>query len=223
MKALPARWLRVLPILFVVGFIYMAGEECSWGQHLLHPRLPGDAEVVKNDGLANIDPREHHHELTDAERQKVRSQLNWLQRHNDQSEDNLHNLPGVWGDLFGKLPKQFIEFGSLVGCVIIPLFFVRKLKLDDVNQPAYWFWPTRVCALAALIAFLLPWPKRIAELFMDKAPTALRLSETQELYLAILLLLYIASMALRLKQHAKAGEAGEGFDAPELKLQARAV
>lgn len=201
-KALPAKWLRIFPVLFFVGFIFMAGEESSWGQHILNPRLPGQSEEVKNKGLANIDPRENP-DITEEERQAVQSQLNWLQRKNDQSETNFHNLPGFWGDLFGKLPKQFIEFGSLVGCVIIPLFFVRKLKLNDVTQPASWFWPTRVCAIAAMIAFLLPWPKRIVELFVDKAPTVLRLSEPQELYLAIVLLLYIASLTVRLKQHAK--------------------
>src|SRR5690606_24927398 len=119
--------------------------------------------------------------LTEEERQDVKSQLNWLQRQNDQSETNFHNLPGFWGDLFGKLPKQLIEFGSLIGCVIIPLFFVRKLKLDDPSDWPYWFWPTRVCAVAALVAFLLPFPKRIVELFVEKAPTVLRLSEPQEL------------------------------------------
>lgn len=205
-KALPAKWLQIFPALFFVGFIFMAGEECSWGQHILNPRMPGESEEVKNDGLANIDPREQNANLTDEERQAVKDQLNWLQRQNNQSETNFHNLPGAWGHIFGKLPKQLIEFGSLIGCVIISLFFVRKLKLDDPTQPAYWFWPTRVCAIAALVAFLLPFPKRIVELFVDKAPTVLRLSEPQELYLAIVLALYIASLATRLKQHAKANE-----------------
>jgi len=207
-KAMPTKWLKFFPIIFFAGFIFMAGEESSWGQHILNPRLPGQSEEVKNNGLANIDPREQNN-LTDVERLAVQSQLNWLQRNNDQSETNFHNLPGFWGDLFGKLPKQFVEYGSLIGCVIIPLFFVRKLKLDDVNNPAYWFWPTRVCAVAAMIAFLLPWPKRIVELFVEKAPTVLRLSEPQELYLAIVLAIYIGSMAVRLKQHAKAQQAGQ--------------
>lgn len=214
-KALPVKWMRVLPVLFFLGFIFMAGEECSWGQHLMNPRLPGQPEEVKNKGLANIDPREET-DLTEEEIQAVREKLNPLQRLNDQSETNFHNLPGFWGSLFGKLPKQMIEFGSLIGCVIIPLFFRKKLGWNDPANPHYWFWPTSVCALAAAIAFLLPFPKRIVELFVEKAPTELRLSEPQELYLAIVLLLYIASMAVRLKQHRAAMrvEANQAIEPP---------
>jgi len=200
-KALPVKWMRVLPALFFVGFIFVAGEESSWGQHIINPRLPGQPEEVKNKGLANIDPR-NPDAVQGEEREKVLEQLNWLQRMNDQSETNLHNLPGWKGDVFAKWPKQLIEYGSIFACVIVPVFLVRKWNLKDPARLGYWFWPTQVCMVAAIVAFLLPWPKRLYEMFIDdKAPNVLRLSEPQELYLGIMLLMYILSLAIRLKQH----------------------
>lgn len=198
-RGLPAGWLRLLPVLLLVGQAYIAGEESSWGQHVLNPRLPGQPETQKNQGIPNVDPRASD-AVTGAEREEALKKLSWLKRMNDQGETNLHNLPGIWGDLFGKLPKQMVEFGSLFGCVIVPLFFVERFKLRDTSSAAYWFWPTKATTMAALIAFLLPWPKRIVEMFVDEAPIQLRLSETQELYLAITIALYAASMAVRLNQ-----------------------
>lgn len=219
-KALPVRWMRFLPIVFCAGFIFVAGEESSWGQHIINIRLPGQPETVKNKGLANIDPRDPK-AVQGEEREAVLQELNWLQRMNDQSENNLHNLPGWKGDVFAKWPKQIIEYGSIFACVIVPFFLFRRWKLHDPHQLSYWFWPTHVCAVAAVVAFLLPWPKRLYESFIDeKAPSMLRLSEPQELYLAIMLLMYILSMAIRLKQHQKA--LAEGQAAPATPTQADA-
>lgn len=122
---LPTRSLRFIPILLIIGLLYIAGEESSWGQHIRHMRLPGDPEEIKNDGVPNIDPRVKGTITGDA-REKVLHQLSWFKQHNDQGETNLHNLPGIWGDLFGKLPKQIIEFGSVFACVVVPLFLERK-------------------------------------------------------------------------------------------------
>lgn len=199
--ALPNRWLRCLPMLLLVGQVYIAGEESSWGQHILNPRLPGDPETVKNQGVANTDPRSKY-AVTGEEREEALKQLSFLKRINDQGEINFHNLPGFWGDLFGKLPKQAVEFGSFIGCVIVPLFLVRKLKLDVPGTVAWWLAPTRATTVAALIAFLLPWPKRIVEMFVEKSHTFLRLSEPQELYLAIVIALYTGTLAVRLASEA---------------------
>jgi len=95
-----------------------------------------------------------------------------------------------------------VEVGSFIGCVIIPLFLTRKLKLDAPGTVAWWLLPTRATTAAALIAFLLPWPKRIVETFVEKSHTFLRLSEPQELYLAIVIALYTGSLALRLASEA---------------------
>jgi hypothetical protein len=197
-RRLPDRRLGWWLLIFAAGMIYIAGEESSWGQHLLNPRLPGHAENVKTGGLTNIDPRSPG-AATGAERRAVRERLNWLQRRNDQSETNLHNLPGFWGDLFGKLPKQLIEHGSIIVCVIIPLFLAGRLKLHDRSRPAHWLMPTTATTAAALIAFLMPWPRRVANLFVDEAPVYLRLSEPQEFYLVLTMALYAGSIAARLR------------------------
>lgn len=195
---LPTRSLRFIPILLIIGLLYIAGEESSWGQHIRHMRLPGDPEEIKNDGVPNIDPRVKGTITGDA-REKVLHQLSWFKQHNDQGETDLHNLPGIWGDLFGKLPKQIIEFGSVFACVVVPLFLERKWKLDDSTQPASWFWPTNATTLATIVAFLLPWPKRIVEWTGNHVPISLRTSETQEFYLVMVIALYAASLAARLK------------------------
>jgi hypothetical protein len=184
-------------LVFAAGMIYIAGEESSWGQHILNPRLPGDPEEVKTGGLPNIDPRSEG-ALTGEERQAVLQELSWFQRLNDQSETNLHNLPGFWGDLFGKLPKQLVEYGSLIACVIIPLFFAHRLRLHDRARLAHWLMPTTATSVAAVVAFLLPWPRRVVSLFVEEEPIVLRLSEPQEFYLALTLALYAASLAVRL-------------------------
>ncbi len=201
-RAFPHRRLALWTLLFAAGMFYIAGEETSWGQHIRHPRLPGDPENAKNQGLRNIDPRKVR---VDGEtRAEVLAKLNPWQRINDQAETNLHNLPGIWGDLFGQKPKQVIEHASLVFCIILPLFFARRFKLNDAARLRYWLLPTTATTTAAVIAVLLPWPKRIYRLFHEPEPSLLRLSEPQEFFLALTLALYAASLAVRLRRHAQA-------------------
>lgn len=50
----PGLWLRMWVVLIVLGCLYIAGEELSWGQHLLHWRTPGWMEQVNDQGETNI-------------------------------------------------------------------------------------------------------------------------------------------------------------------------
>lgn len=105
---------------------------------------------------------------------------------NDQDETNLHNISS-W---FDQKPRLVVELLVLTGGVILPL----------CGRRGTWFWPTRACLPAALLAILVYMPDRLAVLFTDqKSFVSIRLSEIQELFYAVFFLIYMASLHARLR------------------------
>jgi hypothetical protein len=123
----------------------------------------------------------------------------YLESINDQEETNLHNISS-W---FDQKPRMLLEFWVLIGGLALPVYRWRKRSsLTATDGEAYWFWPTIECVPTALLAIVVRLPERIKSLFdIDQLPLELRFSEPQEYYFALFLLIYLASIRLRLSAH----------------------
>lgn len=124
---------------------------------------------------------------------------------NDQQETNIHNISS-W---FDQKPRIILELGTLICAVIYPLWALRTGFAPDPGRGdwRYWFWPTLVCFPAAVLAVTIKLPKRFHRLFDWPRPPPLdiRLSEVQEYFFAVVLLLYLWSFYVRLRQFDKRG------------------
>lgn len=158
-------WLFVL----LVGCLYFAGEELSWGQHLFRWQTP-----------------------------------EYFLKFNRQGETNFHNI-NSW---FNQKPRIVLELGILISCLLVPLF--RKASdryRQQLSQP-FWFWPGGCCVPVAVLAILVKFPEHIKYVFdLPSYPThfEIRVSEIQELYFALLLLIYLQSMYYLLMHKQKTG------------------
>jgi hypothetical protein len=120
---------------------------------------------------------------------------------NDQGETNLHNTTGL-GFLLDQLPRALLTLGAFVGGIAVPLYL--KLRGQSLNPARlwYWIWPTPVALPAALFgAFLARIDRVIGGIVGHHWPYYdLRTGELKEFMLALFLLIYLASLALRLRQ-----------------------
>ncbi len=129
-----------------------------------------------------------------------------LQKWNDQGESNLHNFSNA----LDQGPTNLVVLGTLVGYVIIPLVLRHRRETMGVDNPGYWFWPTRVGLIAAVGVLLIPWPKRLYEWTTGlDGPQALRHSEIHEFYVAVMMTTYLISAHYRLRALKAASAAGD--------------
>lgn len=120
---------------------------------------------------------------------------------NNQQETNLHNLEGL-GPLLDQLPRALLTLGAFVGGIVVPLYL--KFRGQSLNPARlwYWIWPTSVALPAAVFgAFLARIDRTIGGLVGYDWPFYdLRTGELKEFMLAFFLLVYLASLATRLRQ-----------------------
>jgi hypothetical protein len=118
---------------------------------------------------------------------------------NDQGETNLHNMSS-WLD---QKPRLLVEISAIVGGVILPL--VRRFRGKEFAKGSWqsFFWPTWVCLPVALVIALIKLPDRIFGGHDIPFPFNIRVSETQELYVALGFAIYLASVAVRMKKSQK--------------------
>lgn len=123
---------------------------------------------------------------------------------NLQNETNIHNID-PW---FNQKPRNLFTAWVIVGGIIVPWWAARRRRRrPEQTTEAYWFWPTRVCILTAVLAIFVWLPERIVKI-VDLPPDHFvrwRLmgtngSELQEYCFAVFLLLYFASFRVRLRQ-----------------------
>jgi len=118
---------------------------------------------------------------------------------NDQDETNLHNMSS-WLD---QKPRLIVELSAIIAGVLLPLY--RKAK-DIQFTPGSWqsvFWPTRVCFPVCLVIGLIKLPDRLIGGDNIPFPFDIRVSETQELYVGLGFLIYLASVSIRVYRHKK--------------------
>lgn len=118
----------------------------------------------------------------------------WGETYNDQNETNLHN--GSW--LMDQLPRTLLSIGAVVGGVIVPLIWRRRGKWKP-EEMRYWFWPTAAGWPAGLFANVIHLPEHIAKKLGPGLPPGLNIAEgeSKECLLAIFLMIYLASIAIR--------------------------
>ncbi len=141
----------------------------------------------------------------------------WLKQVNDQHETNFHNLT-AGGNSLEQAFKNLIYIGTLVGCLILPGLRRLRGKTLQPEHAAYWFWPTQACLPAAFGVLLIMFPNRIAEWVTGSKLSVLRHSEIHEFYIALMAMIYLASILWRLglrrkleaAQHKKRSEVGVG-------------
>lgn len=120
---------------------------------------------------------------------------------NNQQETNLHNLE-TFGFLLDQLPRAMLTLGAFTGGIVVPLYL--KLRGQSLNPARlwYWIWPTIITLpVAVLGVFLARIDRTIGGLVGHDWPFYdLRTGELKELMLAFFLLMYLASLAVRLRQ-----------------------
>ena len=109
---------------------------------------------------------------------------------NDQDETNLHNVHS----LFDQVPRALLTLGILVGGVVLPLYrHFRGIRLDESNR-LYWQWPTLDCVtIGLMVIFIRPFQTVVD---VDVVSTG----EIKEMFFALFILLYCASLHSRLRQ-----------------------
>ncbi|MDZ7735000.1 MAG: hypothetical protein U5P41_01795 [Gammaproteobacteria bacterium] len=115
---------------------------------------------------------------------------------NDQRETNLHNISS-W---FDQKPRFLLELFVLFGGVILPAWRLTAGEVFSTESGSFWFWPACVCLPSALLAILVYMPDRLISGIDYSESGMLRLSEIQELFYAVFLFIYLASIAARLKR-----------------------
>ena len=97
--------------------------------------------------------------------------------------------------------------------MIFPLWALYTGFAPDPNRDwRYWFWPTFACCPAAVLVATARLPKRFEKWFdwPRPPPFDIRLSEVQEFFVATVLMIYLWSFYLRLRQFETRGHGADG-------------
>ncbi len=120
----------------------------------------------------------------------------WFGERNDQGETNFHNMSS-W---FDQKPRLIVELSAIIAGVILPIYRRHKQIVYHVSQWQSYFWPGFVCLPVSLVVGLIKLPDRIVGGQNVPFPFNIRVSETQELYVAIGFSIYLASVWIRHKR-----------------------
>lgn len=125
---------------------------------------------------------------------------------NDQGESNVHNMTNA----LDQGPTNAVVVATFVAFVCLPVLQYAKAETMGLENPGYWFWPTRASLGAGLGVLVIPFPGRIVEWVSgEDAPNTLRHSEIHEFYVALLMVTYMASVHIRARG-LRAGRGGSG-------------
>ena len=125
---------------------------------------------------------------------------------NLQQETNLHNIAG-FGFVFDQLPRNLLTASALLGGIVVPLYRrVRRLAWTQ-EQFQYWLWPTIVCLPVAMLGVFASVPQKMYKFFEAPLPDlllGLNPGELKECYLGFFIMLYLASLTVRIRLVTKA-------------------
>jgi hypothetical protein len=112
---------------------------------------------------------------------------------NRQSETNLHNLPGLYNELFAKIPRFIISVVALVAGFVVPVWFRLKRKTFRPQSVHHWIWPSFICSSTVILASVIARPYKILSMLGKEAPPLLQIeySEVKECFIALFILLYM--------------------------------
>jgi hypothetical protein len=120
----------------------------------------------------------------------------WFAQHNDQGETNLHNTPDGW---FDQKPRMVLQLGMILGGIVHPLLQKFRNGRGLFDNP-WWFAPTFACTAPVIFSFIAGAPKAIDKLSI--LPVQLqfyRASEMEECFLYVFFVVYLLSLAARLR------------------------
>ena len=119
---------------------------------------------------------------------------------NKQDETNLHNI----GSLFNEKPRGLLELFVFIGGIVMAYRLGRHRSARSWKT---WFWPGWVCIPVAVITVGVRIPDRLEKYFGigsdDPALGAIfnmHVSEAQEFFFAMFLMVYLTSFRLRLER-----------------------
>jgi hypothetical protein len=112
---------------------------------------------------------------------------------NRQSETNLHNLSGLYNELFAKIPRFIISVVALVSGFVVPVWFRLKRKTFKLNSIHHWIWPSFICSYTVIFANIVARPYKILSMLGKEAPPLLQIdySEVKECFIALFICLYM--------------------------------
>lgn len=112
---------------------------------------------------------------------------------NTQNETNLHNLPGVYNDIFAKIPRFMLSVAAMVGGFLIPVWFLWKGKSFKLNSIHCWLWPSYICSVTAILANVVALPAKIMRNLDIEAGAYMDFSygELKECFIALFICFYM--------------------------------
>ena len=112
---------------------------------------------------------------------------------NEQKETNLHNLPGIYNEIFAKIPRLFLSVFSIVGGAMIPLYFQKRSQTFPPASIHTWIWPSSISTLTAILINTVSIPSKIFHQLDREMPALLNIeqSEQKECFIALFILLYM--------------------------------
>jgi hypothetical protein len=117
----------------------------------------------------------------------------YFAEHNRQGEMNVHNL----NIHLGRVVKTILTLAIVVGGMLVPLW---QRSAPPNHSLKRWLFPTMVCVPAASFVFGVRLVERLKTWFdLDWEILAVNLKESQELYIAIFLLIYTWSVYARVR------------------------
>ena len=115
--------------------------------------------------------------------------------HNRQGETNFHNF----NIHFGRVVKSILTLAIVIGGLILPLRHSGDLvRATPIRHFLFFITPTRVCIPAAAFVLGVRLIERVKTWWnLDWDFLAVNLKESQELYIALFLLIYVWSVRVR--------------------------
>ncbi len=119
----------------------------------------------------------------------------YFAENNRQGETNFHNF----NIHFGRVVKSILTLAIVIGGLILPLRHSSDLVHETpIRQFLFFITPTRVCIPAAAFVFGVRLIERVKTWWnLDWDFLAVNLKESQELYIALFLLIYVWSARIR--------------------------
>ena len=111
-RRFPDKKLGAWMVICVLGLVFFAGEELSWGHH-----------IRVSLGLKEAKP-----ETTTA------------LGVNEQGETNIHNLDNFLGKMLGRNSKNVVELWCYIGAFYMPLALARRKPKLLPSGVRHWFW-----------------------------------------------------------------------------------
>ena len=89
---------------------------------------------------------------------------------NRQHETNLHNIKGWPEFIFGKLARNGLSIGMIVGSLVAPWWLRRNPQFCHPGSINFWLWPSAQSAVVAVLAVVSNIPKRLMKNFGVEIP-----------------------------------------------------